>query len=306
MEVTITPPQTPGMQELWHLTVDNGWQRQLTVKGQINDIEGSYEGRIYVGHFDSTWVSRPSASDSLMLAHNLVFGPNYEHGWRTAGPEISDTAQVVKVLGSTIYIGGTCSPDQQICLTRYLNGTLQPVVLHNDLGGIQPASIQALAFYYQRQESQMIFGGDFYITPFVVTYGQHLAQLNLGINRREAIASLNGPVTDVVIRGDDVFFGGYFGNDSTGHLAMITDASTSIGQIDRPMVSVSPNPIEASGQVTGVQENCPYLLMDMSGRTVATGKLAGQEIDLSSISSGMYVLTLSDPRTMHRLKVVKQ
>lgn len=71
-------------------------------------------------------------------------------------------------------------------------------------------------------------------------------------------------------------------------------------------VEIYPNPAQEqlTLQTEGSFEN--YLIQDMSGRTVVTGKLSGTTISLTALQSGMYLLKMNDAAgNIHEKKFVK-
>ena len=305
IEMMITSPDRPSYQELWHLNHTTGWEHQLTVHGKVFDMDASMYGRVYAGHFDSVWVKRSNVADTFLLANNLIFGANYVEDWFTAGPEISDTVYTVTSFGNALYLGGTCSSASgrsEVCITRYLNGTLQPLVLSNLVSGMSSGSIQAMGFY---DSDKLIFGGEFEITPFVGIYGNNLAHVNLVTNEMEALANLSGPVNSLAYFDGKVIFGGEFGPDNAGHLAQIDDPLTSLSSISLETLSIFPNPVEQWATVSGVPEGSPYTVLDYRGRVVMSGSLQHDRIDVSSLSTGMYLLDVLVDKRHARVKLLK-
>lgn len=84
---------------------------------------------------------------------------------------------------------------------------------------------------------------------------------------------------------------------------------TPMGQVgienaDAPIVAVFPNPTTDNVRIQGIDKPVSMTIVDMSGRLVMAGRLAGEAtISLSSFANGIYVLTLSDGR---QAKIVKQ
>jgi hypothetical protein len=178
------------------------------------------------------------------------------------------------------------------------------MVLHSFLGQTEPAVIKAMTLGQGTLAEQLVIGGSFRM-DFIGTYGSNLASINLASNSMRVLAALDAPVTSLASIGSDLYFGGYFGNETAGYLAKIADPSTSIPTQSPTKVTLAPNPVRDQTEVVDAPKNSPYDVHDLSGRVVARGQLSGQTLDLAMLPAGVYWLSLALPTGQTRLKVIK-
>ncbi len=300
MEVVISHDSIPDKQEVWCLTNSDVWEKKALVTGVILDIEASNFGRVYAGHFDT--VVRYNASgiaDSTISANNVVIKGQYTSTWSGLGSEVSDTVKTVKSIGSAIYFGGTCSStlgNSAVCITRYLNGTLQPLVLRENFSNTGDCSINSIAYEYS--SSELLFGGDFNISPMMGNYGTNLASYNLVYNQIEALAILDAPVEGLNYYDNSLYLGGHFlTNQSTQNLNHLGRISSVVG-LEEPTpessLVISPNPFIDEITITGAQPGDQYMIVNMSGQILEQGVLEGNTIaNLNHLTKGVYLLKLT-------------
>jgi hypothetical protein len=93
---------------------------------------------------------------------------------------------------------------------------------------------------------------------------------------------------------------------SPGHLALDIRLATSIGQMNRPMLSVSPNPAVDRLRISGVEEYTDLMITDASGRVVLrnAGTTTGaREVDVHQLAPGIYMVQVNG---MAAARFVKQ
>lgn len=90
----------------------------------------------------------------------------------------------------------------------------------------------------------------------------------------------------------------------TGGCNMIVSTKTPQNKI---ISQVTPNPAASSINIIVQEENLSFRFSDMNGRTVISGKLTAGEnhLNIESLPSGVYLLTLSSNRSVSSYKIVK-
>ena len=306
MEVTIQHASLNGSEEIWMYSAPNTWELEAKVNGVILDIEATLIGRVFAGHFDS--VTRYSTIPYTIPVRNVVVKDNWVDDWYGLGSEISDTVKAVEVVGSGIFFGGTCSNasgTSDICLTRYLNGSFQSLVLKEDFVDSVSSSINDIAYL---NGSDLILGGDFDYNTGWGTYGTSLASYNLINNSLSGLAVLDNAVNSLVYQNNDLYIGGDFENQFTtqalGHLARIT---STIGIEEKALeINAYPNPFQTNIIIEGFDENARYSLLDLSGEILRNNELLlDGNLDLSEFENGIYVLQIQASSGLFTQRIVK-
>src|SRR5690606_11839229 len=134
----------------------------------VLDIEASSYGRVFGGHFDTVSVFDNNGTiDTSFNVNNVVIKNNLNDLWFGIGSEISDTVKVVKYINGALLFGGSCSNQQEmsdVCMSRYLNGTLQPMYIK--YSAAPDYSVNAIAY---NGGSKLMFGGNFEIDYMIGT-----------------------------------------------------------------------------------------------------------------------------------------
>jgi hypothetical protein len=130
-----------------------------------------------------------------------------------------------------------------------------------------------------------------------------------------------GPVP--TLTGDNVIVsltGGVKINDANVTTANLTSDNGVVHVLDKVLLStflgideassvsinVYPNPFTEAVTVSGL-ENAVYTIVDNSGKVVLNGNINGTEvISTSSLSSGMYTLSVSNNNAIEKRQIVKQ
>jgi hypothetical protein len=299
-EIAISTPTVPGKSEIWFLSDNDVWQKQATVNGAVFDIAQTFIGDIYVGVFDSVIVNRETLGDTLILAHNVIVRePHYNAPsiWFGINGSTSDTVLLVKEMGGyggSIYFAGTCNAGAKsdICLTRYLNGTLQPLVLGTQLGNSSNKSVRTLDIY---NSTSLICGGEFE-TAGPGNFATNLFEINPVTNRSIAVGAFDAPVNVLINWQNEIYFGGDFtsssNNPGLSHLAKI-DASTGIPDIENTSnVHIYPNPAFGSA-VAKMKTEGDYLLqlLNTQGELIETFKTRqSAKINAEMLAPGVYFI----------------
>ena len=311
LEIGISHGSIPQHQEVWYYLNDNTWEKQVKVRGVILDIIPSGYGRVHVGHFDSVTVyNANSMVDTSLVVNNVLIGKNYSDIWYGIGNDVSDTVNVVEEVGSALILGGTCSDqpeENNICISRYFNSTLQPLFINNIEGQVTGGySIKSIAY---RFGEQFMFGGDFEIQQMVGTSGSHLATYNLVNNRVEPIAILDQPVNTLSYYQGELYIGGAFQEnlgDSVHFLGRITSTAGIKESVAETNLNIYPNPFTTTINLDGIENAVSYSIQSMDGRTAKKGTVLNEKInDLESLPKGSYILRLETEKGSVVKKIFK-
>ncbi|HLP20666.1 MAG TPA: T9SS type A sorting domain-containing protein [Chitinophagales bacterium] len=290
-EVVIASPIYPGAKEIWQY--NGNWQQNAIVYGDINSIEMGENYGVYAGVFDSITFMAGSTTNTI-TAHNVLIKNRYTDQFFSIAAEVSDTIKVTKTIGKAIYLGGVCSSDSgrsNICLTRYLNGVLQPLIFHYPYyDGLQ--EITALEEY----ESNLLVGGQFeydYMTRF-----KNLATIDAVSGYWGAIGFINGSVNALKYLDGQMYLGGNFTKYSNvrplQYLAKI-DVATSLGFLNsKNQLQLYPNPTQSTITFsTGDNgELLQAIVSDLTGREVIrqSGIEVSNSISVEHLPPGIYIL----------------
>ena len=304
-ELVISQPSNPNQHELWYQQTNGTWEKKATFNGKINDAEGTAMGRVYAGQFDQV-IAHKSTGDETVTAHNAVIFDMWNDVWSGIGTALPNEILVVRNISEALYIGGTCGDGQsEICLTRYLNGALQPLLLKNMFSDSVSSTINAIEW----DNTQLIIGGAFQMDQ-MMWYGRHLAYYDLVNNYLLPIALLDAGVNGVTQLQDNWYFGGDFTQDMTSgqmlsHLARI-DESTSAQPVDGDAaILIYPNP--ASDVVTILHQGVFAIqITDMTGRVVLELKPTQSDretLDVSNFANGMYMIVTESAKGRSAVKL---
>ena len=318
-EISISHSSIPNQQEIWYLNSAAEWKKKARVDGMILDIEVSQYGRAYVGHFNEITAYRPDLGDTTFLANNVVFNENYIDNWYSIGSEVSDTVKVVHKIGGAIYFGGTCPAildenTSDVCLTRYYNGILQPLILGSSFSGNVYDSTTIYSINdIQLYQDDLILGGSFYIIPLVGTFGQNLTRYDLVHNHHEALANFDKPVNVMTDWQGDLYLGGDFtsnltlnlGSQDLPHLAK-TDLTVDILTVNENKdLQIFPNPVTNILNIKGLESSFEYKIYSLSGELINEGVSADYNIKLGKMAAGVYILNLKTEEKRYSLKFIK-
>jgi hypothetical protein len=313
LELIISNPSNPGKDEIWYQKSNGMWEKQAMAYGVINDVEASYYGRIYAGSFDSLLVSRPTQTDTIVPAHNIVLKENYNSGWfaipATVG-NVSDTVLVVRSVGSAVYFGGVCSYStgrSDVCLSRYLNGVIQPVFLSTSFDNWLGAVYDVELF----QSNSLLVAGMFEFNP-LGTSTKNIALYDLGLNYLKGYGKFDGTVRTITEWNDNWYFGGDFTadlkNPSLPHLATLS-ISTGINDAQESMsISVFPNPTSSGLSITTHEGAITQItVFDLAGREVLKQETNSPSVTISlyGYNSGLYLIKVLANGNLVTSRVVK-
>jgi hypothetical protein len=302
-------------QEIWYKMNSGLWQKQATVNGCIKQINASSLGRIYAGSFDSVIVHRNGFGDTLILAKNAIIKENYGSNWFGIGTALSDTILCVKVIGSIIYLSGTCSSDSgksTVCMSRYLNGVLQPLIESDNFNGSK--SYSSINDFESYDGSSLIIGGNFYVIPFGIgTYTKNIAKYDAVNGYINDFGFLNNTVTSISKYQNELFIGGKFmvnQNDTITSFAKLRVYNYIDDNDDNLSAKIYPNPskdfIQIEMPFSAKAESIQ--IFDVAGSNVSDFSVNNDfpKISISDLSSGIYILSVKTTNKCYRTKFVKE
>lgn len=313
VQAAISHDSIPGKQEIWFLNYSFNWEKKAMVTGVVEAATFSSIGRIFVGHFDSLFVFDPSGAviDTYEVT-NIAIKENWGTSWYGLMGDVSDTLKAVKEIGGTIYFGGTCSNNagtSNICMTRYLNGVFQPVFLKQSYMGAEDFSVNTIEYKYG--SNVVVVGGKFSSSTWMVgTYGNNLAVFSLISSSLDPQAIFDAPVNSVAYMGNTLYIGGEFSTNMTfnqlNHLARIISYTDIDENAMTDEVQIYPNPFVDHIQLNGIMDGSEFILSTISGQIVRSGIIENQRIDdLNALTSGTYVLTISNQDGIITQKITK-
>jgi hypothetical protein len=312
IEIAIKHASNPGKQEVWLLSNLGVWTKRAEVNGLILDTEFSPLGRVFAGHFHEVSIFNESgAIDSTFFTNNVIIRNYSNNQWNGVNQtDISDTVKAILSAPSGIYFGGTCSySDNGVCITRYLNNVLQPILMRSDFSEANSSSVNSLAI--NNQNASILFGGNFKINPAVGTFGSNFAEYSLSENYIESLGYLDQPLNSIVSNTEGQFLGGEFktnlSTSELNHLGKINSSFMEIAdELQKSDVKISPNPFTSQIRIDGLKSIASYQLIDMNGSVYKSGVLQNNIIpDLENLSSGVYVLKIIDKNLITTHRIIK-
>ena len=312
LEIAISPNGQPLYNEVWQYSIiDQNWTKIAEVNGSVLDMTSMPIEKAYVGHFNTITTYNAGQIDMTLNVNNVVMR-SLSNQWYGLGTAISDTVKVVKYFGNAWYFGGTCSQNgSAVCLTRYLNNSLQTLVTPDNFSEFNSSSISidALEFNY---ESDLFIGGEFNVQPVVGTMGKNFGKYDLATNFFTPLAILDQPVYSLTLYQNDIFIGGEFtstfgSNIPYQYLAMTNGISSIDGPVNQEELTIFPNPFTNEVEVKNVETGTAYKLFNQQGQIVQEGLIMNQKINgLVKLSKGLYYLQLSTENGLISQKLMKQ
>ncbi|MFT5821800.1 MAG: hypothetical protein ACI8ZM_003056 [Crocinitomix sp.] len=307
-ELALSHPDIAG-QEIWFLNDAGEWIKKAAIDGTIYDIISSDYGHVYAGHFSSSITVTEDGGYDLNLAKNILIRKKYYEEWTVLNQPVSDTIKCIKEVGSTLYFGGSASPETEsdICLSRYNLGTVSPIQLFSHFASPNYVSINDITYAY---DSKIILAGDFVTDGEFGTYGRYLAYYHLIYDHLEAIARLNKSTACVYWNTSGLYIGGEFTANQTGvtlnHLAKQREIVGVPESINEVQLEVFPNPFVHSVQIKGITDIKTYTLLNQLGQIVKQGELDYKGIEqLDDLPRGHYILILKNDSNEWQVKLVK-
>ena len=310
-EISIAHSSIPGQQEVWQF-MDNEWKKKLTINGSILDLEYTFSGIYYAGHFNQATLHRTGLEDTLIYTNNVLILNNYNDEWQSFFDNLSDTIHVIKRAGNAIYFGGSCSKSpssSNVCMSRYLNGVMQPMILAGHFFGY-PEDVHIIKDI-EFLDGKLLFGGDFYIEPIIGTYGKNFAEYDLFFNEIFAKADFNQAVNALTFMQGAIFIGGDFTQNLTDnpipHLAKTDLTITAINEVKQASgLQVFPNPATDLLNIRGLKTDFDYNIFDINGKEIQKGHSTAPSIKVGHLTAGVYMISISTKSEKYSLKFIKQ
>ncbi|NQY09523.1 MAG: T9SS type A sorting domain-containing protein [Flavobacteriales bacterium] len=322
-EIAITHDSIPGLQEVWYLNDNDVWVKKITVNGSINVISDHtswYTSIIYAGNFTTVTVHLSSSVDTILSTNNLLMYEPYNVEFTTFGNQISDTVNVVKSFGNSLYIGGTCVEDSfgsNVCLAEYINGMLQPLIFNDGIGTFitGSASFKRINDIDYIGGADLILSGNFQVNSMMLS-GTHLTTYDMVYHELHPWVSLDSEVLGTAIYEGDLYLGGNFsksvsgmwlhGYDNPAYFGRITTFVSIEENNTNHKVSIYPNPITNIATVSGLNSEIIYNVYNLSGSLVLEGTANGNSINLSQLSNNAYILKLKSDKGIYKFKFIKE
>lgn len=311
--LVIRPQNNPILREIWFLE-NNSWEKKASLIGEINHIGEYLSELVFAGDFDQVTIHSPGHIDLDVAVHNVVIKDYSSNNWSGLGVTVSDVVNVTKQVGSSLYIGGSCETTSEVCLSRYLNGTIQPLIYNNDLTpqfwqGTYPHQIMSLELY----NSELYIAGD--LLKGSGKTGKGLIKYDLAYGDVQGVAELDQEVNQVIMYNGKIYIGGAFTENEVtnsplpyiGRLNFSTTTSTEelLGENE---LSVYPNPVSEAVLVEGLKRSYDFQLFDVSGKLMKSGlnQLNGEPVDVSNLASGVYFLKVFSEEKSYNFKILKE
>lgn len=307
-------------QEVWVEISASLWLKKITTTGLIVGMEALGDEKWYYGAFDSITVHSTNAPDKVLYSHNAILYNSdldiYQHLMTGSNASsLSDTVKTVVTNGAITYFGGGCTGIWEPCVTRYLNGVMQPTIVGFDLMGFGAQMggygiINDLAIH--PINGHLLLAGDFKYNPANGYFGSNLGIYNPINHFVRIFNTFDSKATSIEVIGTEIYMGGHFESCVSGpvnHLARYGLVSSVFDINNDVTVKAYPNPTTGSLQLDLDQYHDEI--------EVRVTNLLGQEIlhqtyeQVNSIplelegDAGLYLVKLSTEQSESILKIVK-
>ncbi len=309
LRLEITCNHANNRQELWYYDNNTGWELMAEVDGEIYDIQASFLGRIYGGKFDTVFVYNNSIIVDTVLAKNVIIKDNYQPIWTNVGTALPDTVKTIEVVGSAVYFGGSCNATNNITLTKYLNNTLQPLLLYDNFYAPNgTVSIEKILFSNSSQTLKL--AGNFLYPAFGLGAGSDFFMgYSLSHNLVYEQGWFNGIVKTMVYDNQVLYIGGEFTENQgfpLNHIARLGFDNLDIDEYSSNFnLKLFPNPcidlINVSLSNPSIIEN--IIIYDAFGKEVYRQnnvKQSNVKINTDSFVKGVYsmiIINTDDKKT---------
>jgi len=291
---------TSNHHELWYLTNSNIWEKKAELNGPVYDIKTSIYGKVYAGKFDSVFVYNNNSITDTILTTNAVIKKYSQPIWFGVGNDVPNEIYAVGAKLGSIYFGGKCSNAGDICLTRYLNNTLQPLLISGNqlINGIDSTEIKINDILIT--ETNIIIGGDFKHIGFSVidNWGQNLVTYDPITNETSSFGYTNAQVNAILNYNNQLYIAGDFTSNlgvEMNHIAR-KENPNSLDEIKIKVANVFPNPTNGLFSVSTTSEPIDKIeIYDMLGKVVFNQENINsnkKDIDISSFKKGTYYITV--------------
>lgn len=315
LEVAINYPTNEDLQEIWVLSETSTWEKVVTLNGTIYQIGTSSYGRVFTGKINEgiTYDNQGLPEDTI-ITNNVFFRENYgNQNWSgISGTNISDTVWTFKEINSQIYFGGTAmngGNSSGVVLTRYFNNTLQPLLLASTFSGFGLVSINSVDSGLS--DGSLLIGGDFFYEPLSGTFGKNIAIYNVFENMLSPLAILDKRVNSAVVVNNQIYFGGDFqtnlSSNELNHLGKYEATAEVNNNSLEDELKVYPNPFTDVIKIEGLTSEYTYQIYDGTGKVIIEGRSnKDMNIDLSDLSSGVYLMNVHTGKGMTSERLIKR
>lgn len=282
--VAIDHPTDPAKQEIWQMQ-QNVWTLKAEVNGKVYAIERQY-GHVYAGKFDAVTI------DGVTYNTNNVLIQNQSNGsWQTVQDNVSDTIFSIASDGFAVFLGGSASnafSGSDVCISRYLNGVMQPLVMINYMMQGGSASIKDMEI----NGSDLIVTGNF-ISNSMTVIGRHIASVSQSSGMMTPMSVFDDAVHTVAKVNGKWYFGGEFttaDNQPYNHLVKLS-SSANVEEISGAEWSVYPNPSEGMIYIQGEQLTS-VIVADLQGKQWIEASSNLEQIDATALPAGAYLIQI--------------
>lgn len=308
-ELAISHPSFEG-QEIWFYSSSGEWTKKGALNGIVKVIKPSSLGRIYAGHFTTAQTISDEGVIAEFSGRNVLIRQNFSGEWSMLDEEVSDTIKSIYEIGTSVFFGGSAGTDLEsdICLSRYYEGIMQPLIKISIFGSPVYATINAIEFDNDRR---LFIGGYFFMEEFM-TYGQHFAQYDLVYNSIKPMSQFNQQINALYRKSEELYIGGDFTgdviHDDYNFLVKLNPPIDLLTNelIVSPQLKIYPNPFTDYIQLEGVTDGADYQLINGAGHLIRQGRITNQTIsNLSDLPAGNYFVLIQYVDQVLNFKVVK-
>lgn len=278
MEIAINHPTDPSRQEIWAMQ-QNNWTLKGEVQGKIYVMDRQYT-YAYAGKFDAITLAGITYS-----TNNVIIRNQYNGTWETVQDNVSDTIFSIASDGSAVFLGGSPASGN-ICISRYLNGVMQPLLLTDYVTPSGSVCIKNMEI----DGSDLIVTGDFTANSMTVI-GRHIARFSQSSGMLIPMSVFDDAVNAVAKVSGKWYFGGEFttaGNQSFNHLVKLA-SSADVEEIPGAEWSVYPNPSGGMIHIQGGQLKS-VTIADLQGKQWIEASPNLGQIDATSLPAGAYLI----------------
>jgi len=309
-EICVFNPSNPNRQEIWYLNSVNVWEKKAEVNGVIYDIEASSLGRVYAGVFDSVFIYNNNLISDTVLTKNVIIKSGTQSTWFGVGNDVPEEVYTIEYNNSTIYFGGKCSNNGDVCVTRYLNNTLQPLLLYGTpLFNMNPPEVKINCVYFNN--TNIVIGGDFIVGGFN-SWGRNLCSYNLSQNITSGLSNTDSDVNTIINYNNSLFIGGDFTQvlgEEMNHIARKKDFS-SITENKNISTKIYPNPTVLQIEITSNNDLIKKIeIHNMLGQSIYLEEKVEsykKTIDISNFKKGTYYVSVTYQNKKETLPIIKQ
>lgn len=303
VEIAINHPTDVGKQEVWQRSANaNTWSLKAVVDGKIYSILKNGYQHVYAGVFNTMTVIENEDAE-IYTTKNVLIRNLVDEAWETVNSHISDTIFTTFSSGPALYLGGSASEATSgVCVSRYMNGTMQPILLLNDLATAY-ASIKALDLF---NNQDLIAAGNFNLNGMMY-FGKQILKINLANNYITPLSMLNKTVNAVANVNGIFYFGGEFTGTSNNtnplnHLVKMASPLSVKEVTSEDMIEISPNPSDGMVYLSDISKIQSVSILDLQGKIWLRSTSGLQKIDGTHLPDGMYMIQIEGKNTRIQTK----